>query len=207
MSGDATAARPVRVSLADCPPQAWRNGGGLTRELLAWAPGGGGADWLLRVSVADITRDGPFSAFAGVTRGFAVLEGAGVVLGLPGGEQALTPADAPLHFAGEDAPDCRLIDGATRDLNFMVRRGAGQAHLRRAEVGERLTRPSRWRALYAADAARLQIEGPTAALSLPAGTLCWAAGAQASTGASAAALPAWRLEQGTRAFWLTLEAP
>ncbi|MGA1289108.1 MAG: hypothetical protein ACO3ZK_16530, partial [Rubrivivax sp.] len=102
--------------LSECPPQPWRNGGGLTRELLAWAgwvgdarqpcsgsdargaDGDAGragsrddaredplddprsdatratsgdaarplaspasAEWLLRVSVADITQDGPFS--------------------------------------------------------------------------------------------------------------------------------------------------
>jgi environmental stress-induced protein Ves len=35
---------------------------------------------VLRISVAEITRDGPFSAFAGVQRWFAVLEGAGVML-------------------------------------------------------------------------------------------------------------------------------
>ena len=62
-------------------PQRWQNGGGLTRELLAWPDRGGpGGDWALRISVADIGADGPFSAFAGVERWFAVLEGAGVRL-------------------------------------------------------------------------------------------------------------------------------
>ena len=62
------------------PPQPWRNGGGVTRELLAWPDGG---DWRVRVSVADIDADGPFSAFPGVERWFAVLEGAGVALRSP----------------------------------------------------------------------------------------------------------------------------
>ena len=62
-------------------PQSWKNGGGLTRELLAWPARDG---WALRISVADIRADGPFSAFAGVDRWFAVLEGNGVRLVLPG---------------------------------------------------------------------------------------------------------------------------
>ena len=65
------------VRVVDTAPQAWRNGGGSTRELLAWPAG---ADWRVRVSVAEIGADGPFSAFDGVERWFAVLSGAGVVL-------------------------------------------------------------------------------------------------------------------------------
>ena len=106
-SGSAREPSPVqRVRLRDAPPQPWRNGGGVTRELLAWAPGGDGrqgdaaASWTLRVSVADIAQDGPFSAFAGVDRCFAVLEGAGVVLTLNGSEHRLTPGDPPVHFDG-----------------------------------------------------------------------------------------------------------
>ena len=63
------------VALMSAAPQPWRNGGGVTRELLA----GRTEDWSVRLSVADIERDGPFSAFAGVDRWFAVLSGAGVV--------------------------------------------------------------------------------------------------------------------------------
>jgi uncharacterized protein len=48
------------IELAQVEPRPWRNGGGVTRELLAWP---GGDDWALRLSVAEIERDGPFSAF------------------------------------------------------------------------------------------------------------------------------------------------
>ncbi len=109
------------VHLADRPIVAWRNGGGSTRELLAWPAA---ADWQLRVSVAEIAADGPFSPYPGVDRWFAVLDGVGVVLALPQGERVLRPGDAPIAFAGEAAPACRLIDGPTRDLNLMLRRGA-----------------------------------------------------------------------------------
>lgn len=103
------------------PPQPWKNGGGVTRELLRWpAEGVGGGDWRLRLSVADIAADGPFSAFPGVTRWFAVLAGEGVVLTLPDGEHTLRPGDAPLCFDGAAAPGCRLLDGPTVDLNLML---------------------------------------------------------------------------------------
>jgi uncharacterized protein len=109
------------VRLDDCPEVPWRNGGGRTRELLAWPSA---ADWQVRVSVAEVAADGPFSAYPGVDRWFAVIEGAGVVLALPTGERRVRAGDAPLAFPGEAAPGCRLIDGPTRDLNLMLRRGA-----------------------------------------------------------------------------------
>ncbi|HEU6455884.1 MAG TPA: HutD family protein, partial [Roseateles sp.] len=49
-----------KVSAADVQPQAWKNQGGTTRELLAWPHA---HDWALRVSVARVDRNGPFSAF------------------------------------------------------------------------------------------------------------------------------------------------
>ena len=109
------------IQAQDCAPQAWRNGGGQTRELLVWPPWG---DWQLRISRADIKADGPFSAFPGVQRWFAVLEGAGVALQL-GCEQKLRMGDMPLRFDGEAAPACRLLDGPTQDLNLMTRQGRG----------------------------------------------------------------------------------
>jgi environmental stress-induced protein Ves len=106
-------------------PQAWRNGGGQTRELLVWP---GANDWRLRISRADIEADGPFSAFAGVQRWFVVLSGYGVVLHMPTPDghtldHHLLPGHTPLHFDGGLAPGCSLIDGATQDLNLMARGG------------------------------------------------------------------------------------
>ena len=129
------------VQLDQCPFVAWRNGGGRTRELLAWPSA---VDWQVRVSVADIEADGPFSAFAGVDRCFAVLEGAGVVLSLPGGERRLACGDDAAAFPGEAAPMCRLIDGPTRDLNLMVRRGAGTASMHRTPLSS-----ARWHGVFA----------------------------------------------------------
>lgn len=118
-------------SVAHATPQPWRNGGGVTRELLRLpADGAGPDDWTLRISVADIEADGPFSPFPGVTRWFAALSGTGVRLRFAsdaGGHVDVRPGDAPLRFDGADAPGCTLLDGPTRDLNVMVRHDRADA--------------------------------------------------------------------------------
>jgi uncharacterized protein len=179
------------IDLHACTPQPWRNGGGLTRELLAWPRAEG---WRLRVSVAHIARSGPFSAYPGVWRGFTVLHGAGVRLDLPDGPLTLTPADEPIAFDGEAAPGCHLIDGPTEDLNLMVQRDAGRAALRRARPGEVIDGTTRWRGVFAGGAVHLDIDDHTQ--TLHAGTLAWSDATEAST---------WRVHDGGPAWWLTLE--
>ena len=89
------------------PPTPWRNGGGRTRTLWTWPADCVDDAWQLRVSLADIDADGPFSAFPGVQRWFAVLQGAGVRLQLPAGPQVLGLHSSPLQFDGALAPGCR----------------------------------------------------------------------------------------------------
>lgn len=113
------------ILLNEVAPQPWRNGRGRTRELLAWPAG---ADrWQVRVSVADIDDDAPFSAFPGVERWFAVIDGAGVELTIDGTAHRVGRDSAPLRFDGAADVRCRLLDGPTRDLNLMLRGGAGGA--------------------------------------------------------------------------------
>jgi len=114
------------VSLDSAAAQPWRNGGGLTRELLAWPSP---HDWQLRISVADITAAGPFSAFEGRERWFAVLEGAGVVLRIDGDAHTVAAGGAPIRFGGEARVDCTPVDGPTRDFNLMA--PPGRARMRR----------------------------------------------------------------------------
>jgi environmental stress-induced protein Ves len=211
------------VRWADAPAQPWRNGGGTTRELLAWpalaaAPPGPAGDssvrssgsampWQLRVSVADITRDGPFSAFPGVGRAFAVLEGPGVVLDFatapdagmppgahPAGTMRLTPADAAITFDGAQAPGCQLIDGPTRDLNLMVLESAGRPVMARAAAGQSWAPGGRWRGLYTHGSACL--ETAAGRLELPPACLAWTEETTASP---------WRLFAGEHCWWLALE--
>lgn len=113
---------PHLVRRIDVAPQRWRNGGGFTRELLARPEG---PHWQVRVSVADVEADGPFSAWPGVTRWFAVVKGAGVELDVVGQRRQLRRGDAPFAFDGASATHCRLLDGPTQDLNLMLRGVAG----------------------------------------------------------------------------------
>lgn len=146
----------MNLILADAiAPVAWRNGGGHTRELWVDAPGPG---WRLRISLADIAQDGPFSAFPGVQRHFAVLQGAGVVLDLDDRLHTLTPDSPPLAFDGALAPGCRLIDGPTRDLNLMLQGGASGS-LQRAQAQQAWGDLSPWRACFVTDPAALHLPG------------------------------------------------
>ncbi|MET0210276.1 MAG: HutD family protein [Burkholderiaceae bacterium] len=116
----------MKICADEVQPTPWRNGGGSTRELLAWPHV---ADWRVRISVADIDQDGPFSAFPGVDRWFGVLSGGGVALQ----GKTLKTSTGLIRFAGEDVPSCTLLDGPTKDFNAMHRRGAGVFNVQAAE--------------------------------------------------------------------------
>ena len=126
----------ILVAVADAAPVPWKNGGGVTRELLRLPADAGADDWVVRISVADIDADGPFSPFPGIARWFAVLSGAGVRLRWPTRALHVHAGDAPLHFDGADAPDCTMFDGSTRDLNVMVRQRQATADVTLADVGD-----------------------------------------------------------------------
>ena len=105
------------VRTAEVASQPWRNGGGVTRPLLVRPRGD---QWQVRVSVADVSVNGPFSRFPGVQRWFAVLDGAGVVLTIGSTEHRLDAGSDAFSFRGDVAVRCRLVDGPTRDLNLML---------------------------------------------------------------------------------------
>lgn len=166
---------PHFIHLNDCPAQPWRNGGGQTRELLAWpAP----SNWRLRISVADVAQDGPFSLYEGVQRHLAVWQGAGLQLRCGADEQtlALTPASPPWAFSGEQAVSASLIDGPVRDLNLMLRGLPGGLT---AAVAHQAWAPGcRAAGLFANQPGRCwarPLTASSAVLSwpLPAQTLCW----------------------------------
>jgi len=145
------------VELQSAEPTPWKNGGGTTRDLLAWPPDA--ASWHLRISVAEVARDGPFSDFSGIDRWFAVLQGVGVALQLGGARHELRPGTAPLHFDGALAPMCWLLDGPTSDLNLLVRRDAGTGSMTDAVLGVDWVSSSAWRALVASEPVELLADG------------------------------------------------
>lgn len=111
------------VRFADCPPSPWKNGGGITRQLLIRPAAANLDDFALRVSVADVDSDGPFSRFDGIDRTLTLLEGGGLQLQRDGAPLATLQTDSPLlHFAGEWPISSRRLAGKVRDFNIMTRR-------------------------------------------------------------------------------------
>jgi len=113
----------------------WKNGGGWTTEL-AVAPAGTEAfDW--RISIAEVESDGAFSTFPGCDRHIALLDGPGMQIDFD--ESAPLVLDQRLkflQFSGEWTARGRLLGGAVRDFNVIVRRTAFQAEvLHRPLVG------------------------------------------------------------------------
>ncbi|WGY00301.1 HutD family protein [Nocardioides sp. QY071] len=109
---------------ADLPRVPWRNGQGLTTEI---ALGGDRDDFTWRVSLAEVTRSGDFSAFPGIDRIIMLIEGDAMTLHLPGHTQLLR-TDEPFAFDGGVPVRC-TVEQPTRDLNVMTRRGAARATL------------------------------------------------------------------------------
>ena len=178
------------IRLDDIAPEAWRNGGGLTRTLLTWPQP---EDWTLRVSVADILGAGPFSPWPAHWRGLAVLEGAGVRLRFGERQQTLVLDGPPLSFDGASAPHCEPLDGPTRDLNLMVDLGAGEGCMAwAAAVGLPPSAP--WRGLYTHGPAWL-LRGNEPPLAIDGPSLLW----------SDDDPHPWQLARATAAaYWLTL---
>ena len=156
------------IPLASMPPQPWRNGGGVTRELLAWPTRN---DWQVRISVADVTADGPFSPFEGVERWFAVLEGEGVALGARGPAYRLTTESEPFPFDGGEPMKCALLGGATRDFNLMTAPGKGE--LRRLRGSQAVSTDAPALVAAYAHAHGAQVIFGSEAIELPAAHLAW----------------------------------
>jgi environmental stress-induced protein Ves len=113
-----------RLTRAAFKSMPWKNGGGEMAEITVFPPGAGLDEFGWRLSMARVAADGPFSNFAGIDRTLTVLDGAGFRLTVDGVEHLLTPASAPLRFAGDVPASAALLAGPVTDLNVMTRRGA-----------------------------------------------------------------------------------
>jgi len=131
------------VRFAELPAIPWRNGGGVTREVVASgasvASGGSDPedfDW--RISIADVSQPGPFSAFPGVDRVITLVEGERMELVVDGVVHVLGLHES-LSFSGASLASCSLPAGPTRDLNVMTRSGRLSAAVAVRDLSE--TRP------------------------------------------------------------------
>jgi uncharacterized protein len=182
------------VSLADVMPQPWRNGGGATQELLAWPATD---NWQVRISVARIEQNGPFSAYPGIERWFTVVHGEGVTLRFADTAIVQHADTQPVRFKGEASPECELLNGATQDLNLMVRRADGDGAMRLVAAELPWISAAALRAAYTAQPAVLVVADRHETV-LPANTLAWS---------HEAAHQRWHLTGGKagtllRAWWL-----
>jgi uncharacterized protein len=106
----------------------WKNGGGMTTEILAEPNAGGGYLW--RLSIAEVTQSGPFSDFSGYDRTIMLIDGPGFTLDFESApSQRIDQPYEPFSFDGGWKTNCTLIDGPIRDFNLMAARNAGPAEL------------------------------------------------------------------------------
>ena len=138
------------IRYATLKAQPWRNGGGVTRQVAsqpAPAPGqqpgptsgpDGGWDW--RVSIAEVSKAGAFSAFPGMDRVLTVIEGELLLLSVDGAEHPLEKY-RPFRFSGDAESAAALPTGDIRDLNVMTRSGAFKGYTSIIELSKKRAHP------------------------------------------------------------------
>lgn len=99
--------------------QPWKNGGGVTHEILR-EMANDHFGW--RLSLAEINSDGPFSSFPDIDRVITLVEGNGFTLNIDQQTVTLNKRGEFHPFAGEATTSCRLLNGPVRDLNLMCHR-------------------------------------------------------------------------------------
>lgn len=150
-----------RFDLATLAARPWKNGGGLTREIATHPPGAGFDTFEWRLSVAEVARDGPFSAFPGVDRILVLLRGAGMRLLQAGTAHMLDQPGAALAFAGETPVDAQLVAGPTTDFNVMTRRGRWSAEVAVLDAPAQVAHADALLLLSGAGAWRVGADEPT----------------------------------------------
>ncbi|MCU1434856.1 MAG: hypothetical protein JWR71_1581 [Pseudarthrobacter sp.] len=110
------------IRFAELRSEPWRNGGGVTRELASHPKAASAQDgaWDWRVSIADLTKAGDFSAFPGMERVLTVVDGELLLLTVDGAEHPLEKY-RPFRFSGEAAAHGALPTGDIRNLNVITR--------------------------------------------------------------------------------------
>lgn len=109
---------------ADLAATSWKNGGGVTREIISKQRDDASSAFLWRISIATVAQSGPFSPFPGIDRTIAVLAGNGMRLHSHQAKVDLTTETPPYRFSGETPISATVLDGPTIDLNVMTLHGA-----------------------------------------------------------------------------------
>jgi uncharacterized protein len=136
----------------------WKNGGGTTTEIAVFPAGSDFETFGWRVSAAQVARGGPFSAFPGIDRKLAILQGR-MSLEIAGlGSIDLSPDSPLVQFSGDAATSATVLQGPVMDLNVMTRRGAFSSRMTR-QGPEDIIDPVAVTLLFALGPARLAQDG------------------------------------------------
>ncbi|MES2144194.1 MAG: HutD family protein [Pseudomonadota bacterium] len=108
----------IHLTAADYRRQPWKNGRGVTTELLHIREPDGRTR--LRLSRASVTEDGPFSVFPGIARNLTVLSGPGFRLSGSGMNFRCDPL-VPVAFPGDIELTASETNGRpSDDFNVMI---------------------------------------------------------------------------------------
>jgi environmental stress-induced protein Ves len=139
------------IRYATLKPRPWRNGGGVTREVagLRLPAADTGAmpasraqevPWQWRVSIAEVSKAGPFSPFPGMDRVLTVIEGELLLLNVDGVEHPLEKY-RPFRFPGDADSAGALPTGDIRNLNVITRTGAYKGYTSIIELSKKRAHP------------------------------------------------------------------
>ncbi len=93
----------------------WKNGGGITHEILKREHAG---QLLWRLSIAEVASDGPFSVFSGMQRLLTVIEGEGLDLQTPDATIAARLLQ-PVGFSGDTPMISTRLSTLVKDFNVI----------------------------------------------------------------------------------------
>ena len=124
----------------------WKNGGGITREIVLKEDEEG---FLWRLSIADVSSDGPFSSFPDRHRILTVVSGVGMRLkDKTTGAVIEALPQKPIDFRGDQEIDSELLAGPIQDFNVMFDPLRVKAEVRVLRDDTVLPRPDGQHALY-----------------------------------------------------------
>ena len=108
----------------------WKNGKGITQDVLLLPAGASHDNFDIRVSIAPIVGEAPFSAFPGIERIITCLSDNPVILVFADRNEVRLDRLMPFQFDSNLSPSTRLPEGEGRVLNVMTRRGRWNASVK-----------------------------------------------------------------------------
>lgn len=113
---------PIVIPKAAQAVMPWKNGGGITREIMRCPANSSLDNFEWRISVATVSTAGQFSIFPGIDRSLVLIEGGELLISQDARHFTLTPGAPVFEFAGEEQVGSSLVAGPVTDFNVMTRR-------------------------------------------------------------------------------------